>query len=74
MAHSVKPWKLYKTLGEKKAPFHKKTSFCSKNSAHFPMLEQVMASIFLFLLKLLWRNAITQNSRATGADIDELSR
>lgn len=39
-----------------------------------PMLEQVMASIFLFLLKLPWRNAITQNRRATSAGIDELSR
>lgn len=64
----------YKTIRRgKKAQFHNKTFFCSKNRDPFPVLEQVMASSYLPLLRLPWRNAITQNREATGADIDELS-
>lgn len=49
-------------------------AFCSKNRHPFPELEQLLASIYLILLKLPWRNAITQNRGATGADIDGLCR
>lgn len=38
------------------------------------MLQLLMASACLILLKLPWKNAITQNKGAAGADRDGLCR
>lgn len=40
----------------------------------FAKLELLMASIYLILLKLPQKNAITQNKGSVGADIDGLCR
>lgn len=40
----------------------------------FAMLEPLMASIYLILLKLPQKNAITRNKGAAGADKDGLCR
>ena len=40
----------------------------------FAMLEPLMASIYLILLKLPQKNAIAQNKGAAGADRDGLCR
>lgn len=49
-------------------------AFSTKNREPFLVLQQVMSSIYLILFKLPWRNAITLNRGATGADIDGLCR
>lgn len=75
MTPAVTPCRLQ--MGWKKGPIWKSQSdfaFRTKNRDPFPALEQVMASIYLILLWLPWRNAITQNGGATGADIDGLCR
>lgn len=76
------PWQMLSHLVDyrwdrKKSSNWQSTSdllFCTKNRGPFLVYKELMASLYLILLKLPWRNAITWNRGATGADIDGLCR